>query len=499
MSIINSLASWLIKKRIHDIELFLKYPNEVQKDVLKKLVRQASQTHWGKLYGYPSIDNYESFSQRVPLQDYDTLKQFIERQRSGEPNIIWPTDIKWFAKSSGTTSDKSKFIPVSEESLQDCHYKGGKDMLSIYCNNYPDTNLFAGKSLSLSGSKQLDNLQNDIYSGDVSAIILSNLPLLAEFARTPSMETALMNNWELKIDKIADETIKEDVTSIAGVPSWMCVLLEHIQRKTGKDNIHEVWPNLEVYFHGGISIHPYKEKFKSFLPKQNFNFMETYNASEGFFGIQDLRDDDSMLLMLDYGIFYEFIDLENKESNAIQLSDVKIGLVYSMVISTNAGLWRYQIGDTIIFTSTAPYRFKIAGRTKNYINSFGEELMVHNSDKAIEMTCQKTNSQVAEYTAGPYFFSDRKGCHEWIIEFDVLPLNISEFCIILDETLKSLNSDYEAKRSQNLLLQSPKIFIAPKSTFYNWLKMKNKLGGQYKIPRLSNNRIILEEIYKLIN
>jgi hypothetical protein len=499
MSLLNSLASWLIKKRIHDIELFLKYPNEVQKEVLKKLIRQASHTHWGKLYGYSNIDNYETFRNRVPLQDYESLKQFIERQRSGEPNIIWPTDIKWFAKSSGTTSDKSKFIPVSTESLQDCHYKGGKDMLSIYCNNYPETNLFTGKSLSLSGSRQLDNLENDIYSGDVSAIILSNLPLLAEFARTPSMETALMTDWELKIEKIAEETIREDVTSIAGVPSWMCILLEHIQKKTGKNNIHEVWPNLEVYFHGGISIHPYKEKFKAFLPQDNFNFMETYNASEGFFGIQDLKGDDSMLLMLDYGIFYEFIDFEKgNKQDAIQLCDVEIGTVYSMVISTNAGLWRYQIGDTIVFTSTSPYRFKIAGRTKNYINSFGEELMVHNSDKAIEITCKSTDSLVAEYTAGPLFYDDNKGCHEWIIEFNKAPKNIENFAVELDMTLKKLNSDYEAKRSKDILLQLPKITVVPNATFYHWLKTKNKLGGQYKVPRLSNNRQIIDEIYKIL-
>lgn len=499
MSLINSLASWLIKKRIHDIELFIKYPNEVQKDVLKRLVRHASGTHWGKLYGYSSIDNYETYRSRVPLQDYESLKQFIDRQRNGEPNIIWPTDIKWFAKSSGTTSDKSKFIPVSEESLKDCHYKGGKDMLAIYCNNYPETSLFTGKSLSLSGSKQLDNLENDIYSGDVSAIILSNLPFLAEFARTPSMETAMMTDWEKKIEKIAEETIIEDVTSLAGVPSWMFILLDYIVKKTGKSNIHEVWPNLEVYFHGGISIHPYKKRFESLLPKMNFNYMETYNASEGFFGIQDLTNDSSMLLMLDYGVFYEFLDIDNHHTEAIQLSDVKLGVVYSVIISTNAGLWRYQIGDTIQFTSTSPYRFIIAGRTKNFINSFGEELMVHNSDKAIEIACSKTGSQVAEYTAGPLFYEGGKGCHEWIIEFETAPSNLQEFGLELDTALKSLNSDYEAKRSKDLLLQVPKLTTASRNTFYNWLKTKNKLGGQYKVPRLSNNRSILEEIYTHIN
>jgi len=499
MSLINSIASWLIKKRIHDIELFIKYPNEVQRDVLKKLVKQASNTHWGKLYGYDSINNFEAFKNRVPLQDYETLKPFIERQRQGEQNILWPTDIKWFAKSSGTTSDKSKYIPVSQESLEECHYKGGKDMLAIYCNNRLETNLFSGKSLSLGGSRQLDNLQNDIYSGDVSAILLYNLPLLAEFARTPSIETALMTGWENKIEKIANETIKEDVTSVVGVPSWMIILMEHILKKTNKKNILEVWPNLEVYFHGGISFAPYREKFKLLFPSNNVNYLETFNASEGFFGIQDNANEDGLLLMLDYSIYYEFLQVEENGNTetTLALEHVKINVVYAMIISTNAGLWRYQLGDTIVFTSLNPYRIKIVGRTKSYINAFGEELMVHNADKAIEIACEKNNCMVKEYTAAPKFFENKSGCHEWYIEFENIPENIPKFIDDLDNTLKTLNSDYEAKRSANILLKKLEIKVLHHNTFYNWLKQKNRLGGQYKVPRLSNDRRILDEIDKV--
>ena len=498
MSIINSIASWYIKKRIHDIELFLKYPHEVQADVLKSIVKQASNTHWGKLYGYSSIEKYAEFKSRIQLQDYETLKPFIERSRKGEQNILWSSDIKWFAKSSGTTSDKSKFIPVSQESLEDCHFKAGKDMLAIYCSNHSQTNLFAGKSLSLSGSKHLDNLENEIYSGDVSAIILFNLPLLAEFARTPSVETALMHGWESKIDKIVSETILEDVTSIAGVPSWMLLLLEHLLRVTGAKNIVEVWPNLEVYFHGGINMNPYREKFKKLIPSSNFNFMETYNASEGFFGIQDEKNSTSLLLMLDYGIFYEFLPIDNNNEETVTLEDVVIGKIYSMIISTNSGLWRYQIGDTISFTSTNPYRFEIVGRTKSFINAFGEELMVHNSDKAIELACKETDSIVKEYTAAPKFYDDSTGAHEWLIEFEKQPIDISIFNAILDLSLKKLNSDYEAKRSSNILLKQPIINSVPDGTFYKWLKHKNKLGGQYKVPRLCNNRLVIDEIKSII-
>lgn len=498
MSFINSIASWLIKKRMHDIELFLKYPHEVQKDVLKKLIKQGSNTNWGKLYGYNQIEGINDYKNNVPLQDYETLKPFIERQRKGEQNLLWYSDIKWFAKSSGTTSDKSKFIPVSQDSLEECHFKGGKDMLAIYCNNNLETNLFSGKSLSLSGSRQLDNLENDIYSGDVSAIILYNLPLLAEFARTPSVETALMQGWESKIEKIAKETINEDVTSIAGVPSWMIVLLEYILKKTKTNNILEVWPNLEVYFHGGISINPYKKKFNKIIPNSKFSFLETYNASEGFFGIQDNQNDSSMLLMLDYGIYYEFLPLDSATNNTIQLEDVKVGDVYSLVITTNSGLWRYQIGDTIAFTSVNPYRFIIVGRTKSFINAFGEELMVHNTDKALEIISKEFNINIIDYTVGPIFYENGTGAHEWLIEFENEPHDLSYFISRLDSTIKGLNSDYEAKRSSNLLLLLPVVKILPRGTFYQWLKVKNKLGGQFKVPRLNNTRVLIDEIYNII-
>ena len=498
MSLLNSIASWFIKKRIHDIELFLKYPSEVQNDVFKKLVRQASGTEWGKMYSYNEIETYNTFKERVGLQDYDSIKPFIERGRKGEQNILWNSDINWYAKSSGTTSDKSKYIPVSQESLEDCHFKGGKDMLALYCSNNENTNLFSGKSLSLSGTKQLDDEVNGIYSGDVSAIILYNLPILAELARTPSIETALMQGWEKKIERIAKETILEDVTSIAGVPSWMLVLLDYVLKITSSKNILEVWPNLEVYFHGGISLNPYREKIKSLIPSSSFKLMETYNASEGFFGIQNSLTEPEMLLMLDYGIFYEFQPIGSSDNDVVLLDGVVIGKVYSMIISTNAGLWRYQIGDTIEFTSTNPYKFKIVGRTKSFINAFGEELMVHNADKAIEIASIKSNALIKDYTVAPLFFENNTGTHEWLVEFEKEPDNFDIFCSVLDGTLKTLNSDYEAKRSADLLLKRPVIKNVKKGTFYSWLKLKNKLGGQYKVPRLNNDRIVIDEILKLI-
>lgn len=501
MALINSVMSWLIRKRIHQIELFQKYPHDVQNEWLRKLLISASDTEYGTKYDFISIANADQFRQRIPIVDYDIIHDDIMKLMRGRQNIFWPTDIKWFAKSSGTTSDKSKFIPVSVESLEECHYNGGKDMLSIYCNNNPDTLMFDGKGLSMGGSHHISEFDNETYYGDVSAIIIQNLPWWAEFRRTPNLSIALMDEWESKIEKMAEVTMNEDVTNIAGVASWTLVLLKRILEKTGKKNIIEVWPNLELFIHGGVSFTPYREQFRQLIPSDKMNYLETYNASEGFFGIQDRNNADDMLLMLDYGIYYEFIPCEDYSSDnprTLQLDEVELNKNYALVITTNAGLWRYKIGDTITFTSLSPHRIKITGRTKNFINAFGEELIVDNAEKAMTIACEKTNAQVKDYTAGPvYIKNNENGAHEWLIEFEIPPKDIEYFADVLDNALKSLNSDYEAKRYQNLILRSPLIKIMPEGTFYNWLKSKSRLGGQHKVPRLANDRKYIEEILSL--
>jgi hypothetical protein len=499
MDIINSIATWLFKKRMHQIDLFLKYPNEVQQDTFKKLIYSAKNTEWGEKYNYSEITNYNQFKEIVPLNEYDDLKPYIQKMRNGQSNILWPGEVKWYAKSSGTTSDKSKFIPVSTESLEDCHFRGGKDMLTLYCENYENTQIFSGKSLTLSGSWKIDYPNNDTYFGDLSAIILQNLPILAEWARTPSLDIALMDNWEEKIEKICEETIPENVTSLAGVPSWILLILKNIIEKTKANSISEVWPNIEVFFHGGVNFFPYKTQYKEIINKPDFRFWEIYNASEGFFGLQLEKESEDLLLMLDYGVFYEFIDVEDLSKKTIVLDEIIVGKNYEVIINTNSGLWRYKIGDTISFTSNNPYLFRITGRTKNFINAFGEELMIDNAEKAIDVACKKCDCLVKEYTAAPLFFtSSNSGAHEWVIEFEKKPENLIFFAEILDNSLKSLNSDYEAKRFGNMILGFPKITSLNNGVFYTWLKQNNRLGGQYKVPRLMNNRKIIEEII-LIN
>lgn len=502
MPILNSIASWLMKKRMHQIELFMKYPVDVQYEWMLSLVRDAADTAFGRKYDFSGIINYRQFKHNIPLNDYESLKPWIERTRRGEQNLIWHSEIKWFAKSSGTT-DKSKFLPVSQESLDGCHYNAGRDMVTLYCINNPDTQLFTGKSLALGGSFKEDVFgDHHSYHGDVSAIIIQNLPMWAEFFRAPDVNIALMDEWESKLEQMAISMMDENVTSIAGVPSWMLVLLKRIMEKKNAGSITEVWPNLEVYFHGGVSFAPYREQFQRLVGGRNINYMQLYNASEGFFGIQDQNDSDEMLLMLDYGIFYEFIDvkdlLDGNTANAVNIEDVRTGVDYAIVISTNAGLWRYQIGDVIRFTSTNPYRFRIIGRTKQHINVFGEELMVHNTDAAIAVACEKTRAMVKDYTVAPVFMSRESGAHEWLIEFEREPNNFDFFTSVLDETLKKQNSDYEAKRYNNFVLQFPVVRRMPKGTFYNWLARNNKLGGQYKVPRLANDRKILDEISAMV-
>jgi hypothetical protein len=495
--IINSIASWVLKQRIHQIELFLKYPNEVQEELLMNLIRRAENTVIGAQYDFSSITSYITFSERVPVSSYEDLQPLIERTRQGEQNVFWDAPIKWFAKSSGTTNAKSKFIPVSNDALEDCHYKGSKDLLCLYLNNNEASEMFLGKSLRLGGSSQIYE-DKDTFFGDLSAILIENMPIWAEFSSTPSNKISLMSEWETKLTAIINETKNENVTSFAGVPSWLLVLMNRLLEETGKGNLLELWPNLEVYFHGGVSFEPYREQYKKLLPKSDFKYYEIYNASEGFFAIQDLNDSSDLLLMLDYGIFYEFIPMDTfgtPNQKVIRLAEVELFKNYAVVITTNSGLWRYLIGDTVRFTSLNPYRIRVSGRTKHHINVFGEELMVENTDQAIAKACQITQTEVVDYTVAPIFMDGKeKGAHEWMIEFKQNPTDIAQFQKILDETLQSLNSDYEAKRYNNMTLNPLVINIARPHLFYDWLKERNKLGGQHKIPRLSNQREYLEQL-----
>ena len=496
----NSIASWLLKKRYHQIELFLKYPEEVQEEVLLQLLEFAEDTEVGRKYEFDSIGSYNTFKERLPIVSYEEIEPIIERTRKGEQNLFWPTKVKLFAKSSGTTNAKSKFIPVSSEALEDCHYKSSKDLLCLYLNNNENSQLFTGKSLRLGGSKELYEDNGSLF-GDLSAILIDNMPLWAEYSSTPSNKVSLMSEWESKLMAIIHESVQENVTSLAGVPSWMLVLMNKVLEETGKENLFQVWENLEVYFHGGVNFNPYKEQYKKILPNDNFRYYEIYNASEGFFAIQDRNNEEDLLLMLDYGIFYEFIPMDvygTIEQEAIPLWEIEVGKNYAIIITTNSGLWRYKIGDTVRFTSKSPYRIKVTGRTKHHINVFGEELIIENAEEALKIACAKTEAEIMDYTAGPIFMVDKeKGAHEWIMEFRTLPKDFNSFVNVFDNALKSLNSDYEAKRLNNITLNLPLVHIARKNLFYDWLKANNKLGGQHKIPRLSNKRDYLEELLRM--
>jgi hypothetical protein len=497
LPLINSIASWILKKRIHQIELFMKYPMEVQEEILFGLLKSAENTVLGKKNDYSSIKNYQTFNERIPVSTYEDLEPIISQTRQGAQNIFWNSSIKYFAKSSGTTNAKSKFIPVSSEALEHNHYKASKDLLCMYLNNNENSQLFTGKSLRLGGSKELYE-NNNTFFGDLSAILIDNMPMWAEFSSTPSNKTSLMSNWETKLPAIIKESSLENVTSLAGVPSWMMVLLNKTLEENKKSNILEIWPNVEVYFHGGVSFEPYKEQYKNLFPKDDFKYYEIYNASEGFFALQDRNDSNELLLMLDYGIFYEFIPMDTfgkDNQKVIPLSDVEINKNYALVITTNSGLWRYLIGDTIRFTSIHPFRIKVTGRTKHHINVFGEELMVENTDTALAKTCKTLQCEIVDYTVAPIFMKGKeKGGHEWLIEFKKHPASSAEFSELLDKNLQQVNSDYEAKRFNNMTLNPLVLNVARENLFYDWLKKKDKLGGQHKIPRLSNLRDYLEEL-----
>ena len=499
MPIIPSIINWLNVKRINQIELFKKYPEETQKETLYRLLAKSASTEWGKKYGYSSITSIKDYQSRFPVQTYEDIIPYVERLRKGETNLLWPGEIKWFAKSSGTTSTQSKFIPMSREALEECHYRAAKDILVIYTLLNPDTSIFSGKCLTLGGSHRMNQFNNDSLYGDLSAILIENAPFWVDIIRTPRQKIALLEDFEEKLDLITKSCINENVTNISGVPSWYLVLIKQILAYTGKSNLMDVWPNLEVFFHGGISFGPYRDQFRKLIGGDRMRYMETYNASEGFFGIQDDPASSDMLLMLDYGIFYEFIpaDSINLGSPPVcTIGEVKKGINYVVVISTNGGLWRYIMGDTIIFTGLNPFRFKITGRTKQFINVFGEEVIVDNADKALESACRSTGAVIADYTAGPIFMNtSSKGSHEWIIEFEKEPSDVNLFIEVLDNTLKAVNSDYEAKRYKDLNLVIPVVRKVPAGTFNKWLKTKNKLGGQNKVPRLSNSREYIEDLY----
>jgi len=492
-----------MKNRMHQMDLFIKHPIEVQQDVLRKLLSSARNTEWGKKYDYASIKTPEDYRQRVPVSTYEQLQPYIERVMRGEQQILWPSEVRWFAKSSGTTNDRSKFIPVTEEALEDCHYKGTKDLLSIYCNLNPETKMFSGKGLTIGGSHQINQLHSDSYYGDLSAVLMQNLPFWAEFIRTPELSVALLENWEDKVVKIGQDTLNQNVTNLAGVPTWLIVLFKWMLTHNSKANMLEIWPNLEVYFHGGVSFAPYREQFKELVPTNKMWYMETYNASEGFFGITDQPDSSEMLLMLDYGIYFEFmdpVDICKEFPKTYTLEEVEADRNYAVIISTNAGLWRYLIGDTIRFTCLNPFRFHISGRTKHFINAFGEELIIENAEGALQTACLATGATIRDYTAGPVFLTaGSKGCHEWLIEFEHKPKDQALFNRLLDQKLRDLNSDYDAKRQKDLALVAPLVHVMPDGTFYNWMKKRGKLGGQNKVPRLANERKFVEEILAFVN
>lgn len=488
---------------MEDIAFFQKNPLEVQERIFNSLVDRAKDTEWGKKYGYADIRNLEDYQKRVPMSAYEDLFPYIDRLMKGEQNLLWPTKITCFSKSSGTTNAKSKFIPVSEEALEETHYKAGKDMYSIYVNRYPDSRFSIGKSLGIGGSYQQNHLNRESIYGDVSALLMKNLPFWAEFMRAPSLEIALMDEWEAKLEKIANTTIGENISNLAGVPTWTLVLLQRILEKTGKSTIAEVWPELELFIHGAVAFGPYRETFKNLIGNPDMRFLEVYNASEGFFGIQDTGTEDEMLLLLDYGVYYEFVPMEywgEENPKAVGLDGVEVGKNYAMLISTNAGLWRYNIGDTVRFTSTSPYRIKITGRTKHFINAFGEEVVIENAEDAITYACHKTAATVTNFSAAPiYLEQGKKGGHEWVIEFEKQPDSLKEFTYHLDTKLQEINSDYEAKRWKDIALIAPVLHKAKEGTFYEWMRQRGKLGGQHKVPRLSNKREFVEGLLKLMS
>lgn len=502
MKLLSPAISRLARLRLWRVQNWISFPVATQRNVLQNLVTQAQYTEFGRKYSFSKLFTIKDFKKRVPIHEYDDIKPYILRMMDGEENVLWNTPINWFAKSSGTTSAKSKFIPISEETLKETHFKASKDVVSNYYKNFPDSDLLTGKSLVVGGSHQVNALNEEIQYGDLSAVLMQNTPFWGHWIRTPELSIALLDEWESKIEKLAQNTINENVTSLAGVPTWTIVLIKRILEISGKKTLKEVWPNLELYIHGGVSFTPYREQLQKLIGAP-INYLEIYNASEGFFAAQNMPDGDGMLLFADHGIFYEFMPVEEygkPNAKTFGLDQVTLNRNYALVISTNGGLWRYLVGDTIQFTSIRPFKIKVTGRLKHYMNAFGEEVIVDNTDKALAIASAKTNAVVSDYTAAPVFFSEKEnGAHEWLIEFDKLPDDMDEFTFALDDALKSVNSDYEAKRYKNIALRMPLVHVLETGTFREWLKQKGKLGGQHKVPRLSNERIFIEEIIGMVN
>jgi hypothetical protein len=502
MKLLSPAISKLARMRLWRIENWSNHPEAAQREVLQDLVTAAQYTEFGRKYNFSRLFSLKEFKKNVPIHEYDDIKPYIMRMMEGETNILWNTPVSWFAKSSGTTSDKSKFIPISEESLKENHFQASKDLLSNYYKNFPSSDLLTGKGLVVGGSHQISKVNDEIQYGDLSAVLMQNSPFWGQWIRTPELSVALLDEWENKIERLAQVTAEENVTSLAGVPTWTLLLLKRILEIKGKTTIKEVWPNLELYINGGVSFVPYKDQFDKIFGAK-INYLEIYNASEGFIAAQVSPDDDGMLLFTEHGIFYEFMPVEeygNKNPVTVGLKNVAVGKNYALVMSTTGGLWRYLIGDTIQFTSLNPYKIKITGRLKHYMNAFGEEVIVDNSDKAIAFAAERTNAVVNDYTAAPVYFSENSnGAHEWLIEFEKEPGDLDAFIFELDDCLKNINSDYEAKRHKNIALRLPIVHKLPPGTFTNWLRSKGKLGGQHKVPRLSNERSMLEEILNLIN
>ncbi len=498
--LVHKVASWILKRRMHQIERFLERPLDVQQAHFDQMMHRGKLTEWGKAYGYADIQNVEQFRERVPINKYETLFPWIERSLKGEVDILWPGKVEWFSKSSGTTNDKSKYIPVTVDALEECHFKAGQDMLACYFEQRPDSKLFTGKTLSIGGSHALNPYYDETRVGDVSAVLTENLPRFFELMRAPQKEVALMPEWESKIEAMANDVMDEDITSIAGVPTWTLVLIRHIFEKKGitSNNILDVWPNLELFIHGGVKFEPYRKQFEQLVPSPSMSYLDCYNASEGFFAAQNDLSESDLLLFLDHGIFYEFIPVEHMHEDHPKthtLAEVELGRNYAMLITTNAGLWRYNIGDTVEFTNLSPFKIKITGRTKQFINAFGEELVVENAEMAIVAAAKATEAEVADYTAAPIYFGDTEGGgHEWLIEFEKSPTDVTRFTEVLDQTLKQLNSDYEAKRTGDMALRPPLVRVLPTGSFHHWLQSRGKLGGQHKVPRLANERKYVEEI-----
>ena len=503
MSLTNIAEKLFFRARQHELERHFNDAEAMQAEVLDYLVARGKNTEYGRNHLFGTIKGYEDFAQNIPVNTYEELKEDIDRMRHGESNVLWPGQVKWYAKSSGTTNDKSKFIPVSADGLKQIHYQGGKDVVAFYLENNPASRVLDGKALILGGSHSPNYNLTDSLVGDLSAILIENINPLANLIRVPKKQTAVLSDFEVKRDRIAHETLRSNVTNLSGVPSWMLSVLVRVMELSGKQHLEEVWPNIEVFFHGGIAFTPYREQYKKLITKSSMHYMETYNASEGFFGIQNDLSDPAMLLMLDYGVFYEFIPMDEYGSDnptVVPLAGVEVGKNYAMVISTSCGLWRYVIGDTVSFTSKNPYKFVITGRTKYFINAFGEEVIMDNAEKSLDAACKQTGAEVLEYTAAPVFMDDKARCrHQWLIEFSKEPADMNEFAYLLDAKLQSINSDYEAKRFHDITLQQLEVVKAKPGLFSEWLKKKGKLGGQHKIPRLSNSRKNIDELLEMNN